>query len=1681
MSASTMDAAMQLEAGGLVLPKSKVDAGATEQIVARSYRHPALGSRLVVRLASERLGQAEDVAMEFLGFESPSVSPTLAVQQRRTLGFAAWALINDPDNARFALDLVKRMKKAARQARSKPGHAWDAYVEMAKELGRSARNLLPAFWEEVGRTFKDLENQTYAGRALNKSLEAERVHAIESDRARRRDVVLEFALAGCLAGSALSEYGNDLLNQYPAAEAFTIFRDLCTRRTKGGMAPWATQPRDFMKLAKTAKLDENQQFEAWLEEVIDTPAMGRAPLQFWKSCSAACKRIVARNPAFAVALLRHTRPEPRHWGESKLGPWFELLTEWGAFDYLWEDEHNGAPPLGEPVAHWFGRVIADDVPAPVHTLDLLTNLTPRLLKEGVPLPLATKRRWGLPPIDIDVLEACLKAGVKVDDPPATGVEIVFGGWLGPVDHALRNQDIVASAKDERFSAAIQTALGNAIACRGGQFNRGYRQTNLEQRPFPVAAGDRPGILALWRRHATDAVGRLENTGLPDFAAASAMLQTTLWPDTLRLFPEVAERLKRVDPVAVLQTTLRAGVFDEYGLPALENAIEGHKLHVALPKYDGGNLFFSFPDIIVSDKIHAYVIHPDGTIEKHELRLPAKCQVQKIVAVGSDLAVGYRDPQYKGHLVWLNHPEQHFETGYSYYDHGVWTPTVLADGSVFFGQRAARAGDKEFPAAAEYFHDRERFWRLTWEDDGKGTWVWKVRETDPQSGKAVRESVPEWFEDSQGDSVDFGASELLPMPRGAEESPLGVKNGMIGWKAVRRNGNFAFAEGIDGRRWDKPLGPLSPVALLRRPGATDYLPVTGANGRAGVLSLWDPTGSTVVAVLEPLGHDYAYGQVVIPPLRYWHLLKVRDEASSKLLRTISHEQCAELFKAAAIDRGNQIDRRDGVVPLGPIDATLPAVKQLLPTAPERLAVGVARIIRHAEREGFALASLRDKTAEESTKETSATSLVVHRTSDAAAAHWGMRQFHIYGDKGNVSVSANIAAAAAFLKGEAKAGPLPPTNYLWFDMIENAALACWQAYWRAAAARQAGKGAGSAPWLEFISFWHEQGIAELPGKFDILEGHPEGAKKNQWGGFDFHGNSGTSLALEQGEDKFILIESGEHYQNSVPHYFLRYSTAAKPGKPAGFTITSTRKVKSKLGPAERSAFIAAVQAAGETLPVPSKEELADVAEALSTSTAEIALIWTGGLNFHNYQSNFLPAEIRAALHMKASEASAARQSLRNLNPTVLASLYEAAVVHGPAAPFADRAPALAAIASAWQTHMPKRLPLDAALQKKLSALGKVYRWQSVNQEHLLALASDPSQHPLLLQQEMEIAIHAHAHHGNLELQAKNKSAEAYSADLIRNIVQLVGLIHADTPAGDPARKAMPALIKQTIKLLNAPSTLFWLRSVGLHEYGRRKPPTATEWLNKHVGATKVHPKDGSARVDDGLLVGAGLDKSYQAVTAFRPAKVKDAADLARLQGIIALDLGEGYRVQTPIIAVTALVKSPGFQKLAKAIVPGNVDKGNWPHQPLHSAPDVVKEIGKKLKLGEEAAVLYAQLLALPDPTSANLVIWNQWAPAQLKKAAAELVKRKLVLEATRARSGRSIFLPGEWSDLKAPWLPIESWKLAHLVEYDMECNEPCPAGGPMVFRPYEELFAAAWKRVVEGDAPRYEEAKRKKKTK
>ncbi|WP_449066259.1 hypothetical protein, partial [Planomonospora algeriensis] len=144
--------------------------------------------------------------------------------------------------------------------------------------------------------------------------------------------------------------------------------------------------------------------------------------------------------------------------------------------------------------------------------------------------------------------------------------------------------------------------------------------------------------------------------------------------------------------------------------------------------------------------------------------------------------------------------------------------------------------------------------------------------------------------------------------------------------------------------------------------------------------------------------------------------------------------------------------------------------------------------------------------------------------------------------------------------------------------------------------------------------------------------------------------------------------------------------------------------------------------------------------------------------------------------------------------------------------------------------------------------------------------------------------------------------------------------------------------------------------------------------------------------------------------------------------------------------------------------------WPQDPARSVPELVAEAAQAYGLGPDAAALYLALLAMPDPTDRNVARWTGWKPARAQAARAELAASDLVVEASRARAGRSLFLPGGWVDFKAPHLPFEDWKLPLL---DLAAKEGARLGVIAPAEPVAGLYARAWQRVRDGDRPRLQE--------
>ncbi|MEV4412903.1 hypothetical protein [Catellatospora sp. NPDC049609] len=150
-------------------------------------------------------------------------------------------------------------------------------------------------------------------------------------------------------------------------------------------------------------------------------------------------------------------------------------------------------------------------------------------------------------------------------------------------------------------------------------------------------------------------------------------------------------------------------------------------------------------------------------------------------------------------------------------------------------------------------------------------------------------------------------------------------------------------------------------------------------------------------------------------------------------------------------------------------------------------------------------------------------------------------------------------------------------------------------------------------------------------------------------------------------------------------------------------------------------------------------------------------------------------------------------------------------------------------------------------------------------------------------------------------------------------------------------------------------------------------------------------------------------------------------------------------------------------------GTLPAGAYPHDPRHSVPELVAAVAAAHALSPEAAAYYLQLLALPDPTDANAARWLGLTAAGLKPLRAALMAAGLVVEARRARAGRTVFLPGGWRELRAPALPLESWKAESLGLGP----ESAPLGTVLAGRPVADLFRAVWTRVSTGDGPRYQD--------
>ncbi|WP_425245647.1 hypothetical protein [Streptomyces sp. NEAU-NA10] len=1689
-------AATLLDAGA-VLPTGSTDREDADVLTVRTYTHQALDERKIVRLVPGTLGEAEDLALDFLGLVREPETPEVGQVRRETLGFPAWALVNDPANGHHALALVKDVERLARQAKSRPGTAKEGFEALGERLGRAVPHFLPTFYEQAARVFLQHENTTYAAAFFGKAREAERVHALAVDEERQRAVFLEFAFAGALTVKALKEHVKALAARLDPADAWAQFRQLTVERCAAGMPPYASLPQDARGLIKAAGLNRVTEECALVADLLASPAAVRAPASFWNTYRATLVVLAGQQPAVRTRLLEIM---PAGLGRTTEDDefWLALLAETGA-DLLLTGEAEAAD--GVDAADWLSRwamhrkhggSAADRSPA---TLALVERMAPRLRAQGRPVDLFTGR-WQAG-ADLDLLDLCVAEGVPLTLPgPDQDVFLPLNRWLTETRPGRR--DLTATGADPGCRRLLYVSVGTLSGHRPDT-------TLLE------GLAGHPVLADVLREWLEDSAGELNAAaGLP--AARTAL-------DRLRPFRTVAAR---VSPAAVatvaahevaplLGRTLRAGIPDELGWPALDEALRRLDAETRRDRDDTLVVEEAWPALILSRRHKAIVVGPQDILLEHELRLPVELdrwQRPSFRYADGELLVMWRQDS-KQFGYWSARPSEVFPLGgerlahwYGGGDAGE-TSIPLPGGGRATGGRALHAGDTVLPAGRRILGDGTSYWRQG-RQGLQQVWL----EYDPATGTHGRASLPAFLRSGIREDATLLQQHcaVLPLQPGLEHSPFGTDGTVLG-RWVRREGEGAEARTTagtpDGRTVSVPAVhgrvPGVPVGALRLPGGAE--PVVVALHRQVALYAGDDTSAaTELGRVTPLerGGEFAAGTRLVPPVDFWHALRPRDEGASAILRALSDEQAGELLRAGAralaeraalaaaagtsagasaaaasggVAAGASAGAASGgaaagasvaaVGGTGGTSAAAGAGKPVVPSADEmlreavsrclpalaepHLLTGVASLVR-------AVLRLAESTAAFVAPPVARPQVNRRRTegmfSDFSPEHGddqtlreataGLADQHgWWGGDQRWSALRQIRAVNHVLSGKPADGkPLPERSRLTADAdgwqsddftVPGIGLV-WLSVLDALRplAHRAASPALTETHREALLHLFEA-IADGPlaapggGLREVVLSEPQDKQERVGQVLRRQGRTVVVLGCQSVDRQagrvhwLALDHDPAGVFGAVAHFTLERETAHPPVFPSDALAALTRLIRDK-GAAPWQAE------APEALAAATRGGLGPV---------QAALLLAG-------KPAQLTDEVAAATGLKPRQKELGDGLLASLGADDRAALLGALLPENPADLWTS-GPDTGAAGRVWADRLGGvvRLPEDLAGELSLAGL------PTGSAEEVLNPARTPwISRTTVLRRDKD---------GDLVPEDPRALPGRY--DLTRALEALAGLAYS-LPYGHPLRAALPEGLAALRRRIADPGLLLDL-DVSWAEQGGA---TAAQ-LRKAYGlpVTGGADAEGLTRLGEALVLRPWYQD--QEAVLVRPAGLTgpDDAVFGLVEGLVGAGRAGGLRALRMILD----------DELARALAAGTgpEEPAGYAQDPTVGVPELVAEVAETHGLGEDAAALYLQLLALPDPTDRNCARWTGWKPARMKKARAELAATGLVVEARRPRAGRTLFLPCGWHDLKAPALPVEVWKEGLYPVRDHS------RAVPLV--PVPELFTRAWGRVRAGDAPAYEE--------
>ncbi|WP_207943005.1 hypothetical protein [Actinomadura sp. KC345] len=1553
--------------------------------------------------------------------------------------YLEWTRLNAPDWEPAALGLVDALDKGIGRTYGKPGRFLD-------ELGRRARELppehLPWFWDTVAQRLS-APVPRHAATAYGRARAAETEHALPVDKAYRLRNALLFAEAGALTARELRDHRQWLAAAFPAGRAHEEFVRFVLAWNRGGGVPAA----DLLTRLRASAKDAGVAMDEVARLLGDVLAEARGKAVPGGLLDGAAKLFATHPPApEALAGLAAMFPT----GKTDGSAWLRVLDASGAAAAMAD---GTVTPTGG-LAGWLGRFthtynhvevayggIAVQ-PMPAELLGLVPRLAPRLRAEGVPVRL-WESRFRTTNLDADLADACLAEGVPVEDPAGRARLTVRTGES--------RRDLNALAAHPTLGKVLERTVGSS-------HRRGTAITRL------------PGTAAV-EKSVHERISRLieevATAGLETAGAAMDDLDARLDPPTAAALDGIEEALEALDLAGPLARTLRAGLPAELGWPGLEEAVA--ELTASGGAVEG--VTSTWPVLTAFTRTRAIAVDHRGRRAACAFTIPEDATRHSVHYVGGDFLVAwstgdrYHQP---GHAFWASEPGAVFapeETlgldacfdilsgaqGYQF---------ETADGGRHDGQRVLRRGGREGIGDHEFqMTDGDTVWSNRVQSREKDPWA----AVDPVTGaRAATGSLPAFFASApppEGMVWDYERLSLVRLPDGVD-SPLGQAGGLSGFRVThpdserRAEASHHVVEGADGRRGTLPRGRRRggyPWGIVRMPeGGADLVVTHGTLDRYGPMRSHDAEDGTVLWEVRsyPSRKEWLHSALggtiqpdpqnrrMFPPPAFWHFLLPRDPGSSRALRDAGESAARALLEAAGDGDGQD----DATVR----ESVRAALARVLPgvTEPEivedvvAVTVAAARARWKREAASRRIAAVRSGERVRPSAEATDADLLVALRGLLDVPHTAFREESA---RQPATVTA-VAADGRFLRGEIgellrRVSP-PARPQDWTGLLGRIDAAAWRLV------APSTPNAERATLAALLHVWSEQPFA-APGRW--RRGTAEGAALEPLCA------AGQAMIVAAAPAADQRIDPGAKYR------FVQPAEAPEPENAADIDLrTVTRDDSARIH--------RLLELLDEKGPLPlDPAAIAAFSERAGVRRAMAVLAFDGLPRKRLLGTDYVPEDENHTKMLRGKPYQASKAIARayedlsyKLGTDGRRRLVAAAMPDDPAELWADGGTVAAAerMAGVWVELLGAGVAVDEDTAAELE------RELSLDAARAADLADPSGSVMATSDMRMVVAANRYGSLGVHHLDDDGSPGRRVRGNPYTTLATLLVWALTERPVGTPATAGVPELHRRLRARMDAPGLLLPL---GTQHLGGNRA------AREHLFGPGTHPAlpyqgddpfndaaTGPVAYDDGLFI---VDaRSDRQVPALRPSALGDPGRYEQ-----AVRLCEDHDLPGLLWALrhVRVLHGGGLARMVERSLATPVPAGGYEADPLLSVPELVDEAAGELGTDRDAAALYLQLLTLARPTDRNVRKWNGWGAARHKAAQAKLVERGVVQQDKRPRAGRTAFVPGAWTEIKAPELPLESAKLeTHLATVNATKELEGPFFRLLPPAPLHELFATAW---------------------